>query len=277
MGGCNSSVDHVLSPCSGRRDSIVRKRPHRVVGGLRLPSHVAGQRGPPPEDFECTRLSGQIGGGNEGSGRVRPHLFSLPRSIEEGQSPDPSPVEERVTSTRIFIERAKERIGCCREDVIQAQEAVAKAQSKLSEEQASADGEARLVALVPESEGLREEVPPTMPANFPHVLAELRACVQELRRENSQLRSELQAGGRDCEERTLAGQESVEFHTRFGPSQLESRGSTRTRSVSEPAHFEWGTDRSISQDGDNDRQRRRQFAFESHQSLVGLMGIPRGL
>ena len=101
------------------------------------------------------------------------------------------PVEERVASIRIFIERAKKRIGCCREEVVQAQEAVAKAQSKLqSEEQALADGEARLAAE-----------PPTMPANFAHELAELRVCVQELRRENTELRSDLQIGERDCEER----------------------------------------------------------------------------
>lgn len=112
------------------------------------------------------------------------------------------PVDERIASSKTFIERAKKRIGCCRDDLARAQDALAQAQAKLqSEEQSLAEGEARLAALIAESEGLREEVPPTMPANFAHELAELRACVQELRRENTELRSELQCSGRGGEDR----------------------------------------------------------------------------
>ena len=112
------------------------------------------------------------------------------------------PVDEHIASSKTFIERAKKRIGGCREDVVQAQDALAQAQAKLQpEEQALAEGEARLAALFAESEGLREELPPTMPANFAHELAELQACVQELRRENTELRSELQSSGRGGAER----------------------------------------------------------------------------
>ena len=53
--------------------------------------------------------------------------------------------------------------------------------------------EARLAALIAESEGLREEIPPTLPATtFVQELAELRACVSQQRQENSDLRCELQ-------------------------------------------------------------------------------------
>ena len=43
--------------------------------------------------------------------------------------------------------------------------------------------------------------PPTVPADFAQELAELRACVQQLQRENTDLRSQLQFEGQGCEER----------------------------------------------------------------------------
>ena len=52
-----------------------------------------------------------------------------------------------------------------------------------------------------ESEVTREDVLPTMPTNFAHELAELRACVQEVRRENTDFRSELQSAARSGGER----------------------------------------------------------------------------
>ena len=109
-------------------------------------------------------------------------------------------VEDRIASSKEFIERAKERIVACQAEVSQAQEALAKAQSKLQqEEQGLTDGEARLAILLQESAevGPRvEEVPPTVPANFAQELVELRACLSELRRENSELRSQLLSGRR---------------------------------------------------------------------------------
>ena len=40
-------------------------------------------------------------------------------------------VEERVASSKTFLERAKKRIGSCCEEVVQAQEVLAKAQANL--------------------------------------------------------------------------------------------------------------------------------------------------
>ena len=123
--------------------------------------------------------SGEIGGGNGSSGRDRPYVFAFARGI------------------------ARKRIVSCQAEVSQAQEALAKAQSKLQqEEQGLTDEEARLATLMQESaEGgpRREEVPPAIPADFAHELAELRTCLSELRRENMELRSQLSS--RSGEER----------------------------------------------------------------------------
>ena len=113
------------------------------------------------------------------------------------------PVEDRIASSKEFIERAKKRIVACQAEVSEAQEALAKAQSKLQqEEQGLTDGEARLAILLQESAevGPQVEVPPTVPANFAQELVELRACLSEFRRENSDLHSQL-LSGRSGEER----------------------------------------------------------------------------
>ena len=90
----------------------------------------------------------------------------------------------------------------CRTEIVKAQDALAQAQARLqSEEQGLAEGEVRLAALIAESEGLREEVLPIVPAKFAHELAELRGCIQDLQRENTELRSQLQSSGRGGEER----------------------------------------------------------------------------
>ena len=112
------------------------------------------------------------------------------------------PVDERTASSKTFIDRAKKMIGVCRTEIVKAQEALAQAQARLqSEEQGLAEGQVRLAALTAESEGVREEVHPTVPANFAHELAELRGCIQDLQRENTELRSQLQSSGRGREER----------------------------------------------------------------------------
>ena len=181
-------------------------------------------------------------------------------------------MDERIAATKTFLERAHKRIGSCREEVVQAQEILAKVQAKLqSEEQALVESEARLAVLMAESDVSMEDVPPTMPANFAHELAELRACVQELRRENTDLRSELQSAGRGGE-RTEAGQEFGELYSRFGFSELECSESPRNVSGSESSHFEWRTCRIILQDANDDRQCRRHFAFESFQPAFRLTG-----
>ena len=126
-------------------------------------------RGPAPEEVVSNaRESGQIGGrfaSNEAQVHVRPVWTS------------------GIASLKTFIERAKKRIGVCRTEIVEAQEAFAQVQARQSaEELGLAEGEVRLVALIAESEGLREEVPPIVPANFAHELAELQGCIQDLQR-----------------------------------------------------------------------------------------------
>ena len=101
------------------------------------------------------------------------------------------------------------------------------AQAKLqSEEQSLVEGEVRLAAIIAESEGLREEIPPTLPATtFVQELAELRACVSQLRQENSDLRCELQSGGRGGEERDRK-QARSQSHSTLDLAPLNQTGQT---------------------------------------------------
>ena len=51
------------------------------------------------------------------------------------------------------------------------------------------------MSFIHEAHGMRaEEPPPTAPVDFAHELAEFRACVQELERENHDMRSQLHRG-----------------------------------------------------------------------------------
>ena len=111
---------------------------------------------------------------------VRPHVPSSSRGFEESQG-------------------AGSSAPCGRPDLIhEGLEVLAKAQTQLqSEEQGLSEGEARLAAFLQEADGMRVEEPqPTAPVDFAHELAELRACVQDLQRENQDL-----SGGRGAEER----------------------------------------------------------------------------
>ena len=64
------------------------------------------------------------------------------------------PVDERIASSKTFIDRAKKRIGVCRTVIVKAQEALAQAQARIqSEEQGLAEGQVRLAPLTAESEG----------------------------------------------------------------------------------------------------------------------------
>ena len=164
-------------------------------GPSRITGHptARGQSPRPSSEGSCVDRQGtsdEIGGGNGSCGRVRPHFLAFARCVEESEE---------------FIERAKKRIIGCQAEVSQAQEAFARVQSKLEfEEQGLADGEARLAALIQESAaaGPRvEEVPATLPANFAHELQELRACLSELRKENTELRAQLQSGRGEERER----------------------------------------------------------------------------
>ena len=61
------------------------------------------------------------------------------------------PVDERIASSKTFIDRAKKRIGSCREEVVLAQEVLAAQAKHQLEEQSLVEGEARLAAFVAES------------------------------------------------------------------------------------------------------------------------------
>ena len=147
------------------------------------PPPAAGQRGPTPEEVISNaraRVS-KLEAAMAAVGKSDPTFSALQEALKKTQGQAPArPVEE----------------------VSRAQEALAQAQTKLqSEEQGLVDGEARLAALIQQSASV-EEPPPTAPANFAHELAELRACVQALQRDNHDLRSQLQSTeGPDADER----------------------------------------------------------------------------
>ena len=117
-------------------------------------------------------------------GESDPTYLALQEALKKAKAQSQvRPVEERIASSKVFIERAKKRIGICQEEVARAQQVHSKAQAKLqSEEQGLAEGEARLADLIAESEGSRVEGVP-----------------QELREENSDVPScspELEAAKR---------------------------------------------------------------------------------
>ena len=102
------------------------------------------------------------------------------------------PVEERIASSKVFIERAKKRIIAGREEVSRAQEVLTTAQANLLTEER---GLPRHVWPLCLSRSLTVWQP-SAPADFAQELAELRHCVQQLQRENACLRSQLQVEGR---------------------------------------------------------------------------------
>ena len=157
-------------------------------------------------------------------------------------------------------------IVACQAEVSQAQEALAKVQSKLQfEEQGLAIGEARLAALIQESAAAGPrvgEVPATLPAKFVHELEELRACLSELRQENTELRAQLQSG-RGEERGTQTSQKFGNIFPRVGPSE-PCRNRVWTRCGAKRAI----KGRCFTQNGDSHRQRRSKFALESIQPLV---------
>ena len=92
-----------------------------------------------------------------------PTVLALKEALRQARSQTQvRPVEERIESTKLFIERAKKRVTSCREEL----------------------------ALQLEAQRDQERIPPTAPADFAQELAELRVCVAELQRERDELRSE---------------------------------------------------------------------------------------
>ena len=149
------------------------------------------------------------------------------------------PVEDRIAGTKMFIERSKKRIITLQEAVVKAQAAVVEAQAKLvAEEEALRDGEQRLVTLDREASCLPQQPPPTVPADFAQELAQLRASVQELRRERDDLRAEMSKRGDKRSRgrsRSLANPSSDLITGDFSLQRVPvvNRGSCRASSVME--------------------------------------------
>ena len=138
----------------------------------------------------------------EGSGNSSSKFSSLSASPwSSALSTTTFQCEGRVTK----LEAAMAAVGESDPTFAGLQDALKKAntaQAKLqSEEQGLADAEARLASLLLEGSNGIAASPPTVLVDFAQELAELRACVQQLQRENTDLRSQLQFEGQSCEER----------------------------------------------------------------------------
>ena len=170
----------------------LRKLPGRVARGLKLRAHSlrALQVPPsPPEEVVSnapTRVA-KLEAAMAALGESDPTYSTLQEALKKAKAQvHVRPVDERIVSAKTFIERAKKRIGCCRDDVAWAQRPCA------GSGEAPVGGAKSSTGRSTFHRGVRgfEEVPPTLPANFAHELAELRACVEELRREITEVRSE---------------------------------------------------------------------------------------
>ena len=181
------------------RDRQLSKPPAKTRRSSQVtPEPESSRRGPLPEEVVSVARARvvKLEAAMAAVGETDPTFGHLREALKTAKAQcQVRPVEDRIASTKDFIERARKRIVACQAEVSQAQEALVKAQSKLhQEEQGLSDGEARLATLMQESAegGPRvEEVPPTIPADFANELAELRTCLSELRRENMELRSQL--------------------------------------------------------------------------------------
>ena len=123
-----------------------------------------------------------------------PTVLALKEALRQARSQTQvRPVEERIDSTKLFIERAEKRVLSFQEEVAKAQAVLREAEAKvLTEEDSLREGESRLAALQLEAQRVQERIPPpTAPADFAQELAELRVCAAELQRERDELRSEL--------------------------------------------------------------------------------------
>ena len=104
------------------------------------------------------------------------------------------PLQDRIEGTKMFIERAKKRVLKCREACEGAQKVLDEAEAKKREEEDQLkEGERRLAALLQEAEVFPpapvSQPPPTVPVDCAAELAQLRACMEELKVERNELRS----------------------------------------------------------------------------------------
>ena len=141
-------------------------------------------------------------------------------------------VEDRTALSKELIDRVKKRIVACQAKVSQAQEALAKAQSKLQqEEQGFTDGEARLAILMQESAevGPRvEEVHPNDASQLRPRACRMRACLSKLGERKFGLAFAIIVRSEWRGTRTQTAQKFGKFHSRFGAVESDpNRGLVR--------------------------------------------------
>ena len=183
-----------------------------------------GVRGPPPGEVVSNARARvtKIGGSSGRIGRIRPEALKKAKALTHVR-----PVDERIAS----IDRAKKRIGSCREEVVRAKEVLAQAQAKLqSEEQSLVEGEARLAAFVAGVRGVEGGSSSHLASHHfcPRVGGVASMCVTVTTRE---FRSS---------KRSQTGQESATFDPRFGP--LNQPGQACQRTGSTHWHVDWRFD-----------------------------------
>ena len=102
-------------PMQGRNSSKVPAKSRR---GPQVASPLpSSNRGPAPEEVVSRARVAKVEAAMSALGHVRP-------------------VDERIASSKTFIDRAKKRIGvCARTEIVKAQEALAQAQARLQSEE----------------------------------------------------------------------------------------------------------------------------------------------
>ena len=165
-------------------------------------------------------------GGSSGRvGRIRPHVHHFAGGFEESQGVDACAPSGRAHCVFENFHRPCEghrkfwpRI---RQNVNQRSKVWSKAKH------------VRRPSLLSQRGRGRKFLRPCQPPIFAEELAELRACVSQLRQENSDLRCELQSGGRGGEERDRKQARNLS-HSTLDLAPLN-------QCLLEPAHFEHGT------------------------------------
>ena len=158
-----------------------------------LQAGVAGAHGPRHVHCRSMCQGGQVGGEND------PAVSFLKEALRVAQAQcQARPVDQRIEATQEFIVRTKKRIHGAPEEVTRAQEAADAATAKLrNEEESLQQEEARLGSLQQEATGAQGQAPPPVPSDLVDELTHLRECVNDLRRERDELRSQIDASDRD--------------------------------------------------------------------------------
>ena len=180
-------------------------------------------------------------------------------------------VQDRIASSKDFIERAKKMIVDCEAEVSQAKEVLAKVQSKLQqEEQGLVDGEARkghsfwsLQRQVREPRKFLRRFLAISPTNWPNCELVCLSCGEGNR---IYVCSCSQVEGQRT--RTQTAKKSDKFHSRFGTVEPCTR---RPRWSWGRSQHAFDDRRRFSQNGDSDRQFGSKLAFESIQSSVWVI------